>query len=65
MQTVVFSLPFYGFRFGEGEGVPLVNGGTRVNGGGVFRVVGGRVGVARGVGFGPWPQFTAASRCEE
>ena len=34
---------------------------------GVTRENGGRVGSARGVGvgFGPWSQFAAASRCEE
>ena len=40
-------------------------GGTRVSGGGVTRDIGGREGVTRGVGFGPWPQFAAASRWEE
>jgi hypothetical protein len=34
-------------------------------GGGVARDIGGREGVTRGVGFGPWPQFAVASRCEE
>jgi hypothetical protein len=63
-RSSFLAAPCYGFLLGEGDGVIRDVGGTRVNGG-VARVTGGRDGVTRGVGFGPWPQFAAASRCEE